>query len=86
MGAKNKAPDPKPEMTIPLAMPLLSGNHSIKASKLKKIYFRYFICQIAEFVYIFYKKCVLRAAEARFPPVELQDLRFSEYRTLKNPI
>ena len=61
MGAKNKAPDPKPEITIPLAMPLLSGNHSIKASKFKKKYFRYF-------VYIFYKKCVHRAAEARFPP------------------
>ena len=39
MGAKNKAPDPKPEMTIPLAMPLLSGNHSIKASVLKKYAF-----------------------------------------------
>ena len=43
MGAKNKAPDPKPEMTIPLAMPLLSGNHSIKASVLKNMHFIIFM-------------------------------------------
>ena len=49
MGAKNKAPDPKPEMTIPLAMPLLSGNHSIKASVLKNMHF-ICLCQIPDFV------------------------------------
>ena len=31
MGVKNSAPEPNPAITIPLATPFLSGNHSIRA-------------------------------------------------------
>ena len=64
MGAKNKAPDPKPEITIPLAMPLLSGNHSIKASKFKNKIF----LDISRNLYTFFTKNACSAPPRRdFP-------------------